>query len=137
HGRKDRAVVVWQDGRGLGDGGGMGDEELARYASAEIFDPHTGQWTPTGDMTAPRSETEHAVVRLPDGRVLVPGGHTAPHLPVSSADLYDPRTGPWTVAGFMSIPRAVHGAVLLNGNRGVLVLGGYSIQGGASTSNGK
>ena len=134
-GRNDLAVVVLHDGRVLGAGGGMGDEELPRYASAEIFDPHTGQWTPTGDMTAPRSETEHAVVRLPDGRVLVPGGHTAPHLPVSSADLYDPRTGTWTAAGFMSIPRAGHVAVLLNGNRGVLVMGGYSIEGGVSTTS--
>ena len=134
-GRNDLAVVVLHDGRVLGAGGGMGDEELPRYASAEIFDPHTGQWTPTGDMTAPRSETEHAVVRLRDGRVLVPGGHTAPHLPVSSADLYDPRTGTWTAAGFMSIPRAGHVAVLLNGNRGVLVMGGYSIEGGVSTTS--
>src|SRR5207245_8196710 len=114
HGRKDRAVVVWQDGRGLGDGGGMGDEELARYASAEIFDPNTGQWTPTGSMTAPRSETEHAVLRLPDGRVLVPGGHTAPHAPVASADLYNPATGTWSAAGFMSVLRAGHVAVLLD-----------------------
>ena len=134
-GRNDLAVVVLHDGRVLAAGGGMGDEELPRYASAEIFDPHTGQWTPTGDMTAPRSETEHASVLMPDGRVLVPGGHTAPHLPVSSADLYDPRTGTWTAAGFMSIPRAGHVAVLLNGNRGALVMGGYSIEGGVSTTN--
>jgi hypothetical protein len=86
-------------------------------------------------MTAPRSETEHAVVRLPDGRVLVPGGHTAPHTPVSSADLYDPRTGTWSAAGFMSVLRAGHVAVLLNGNRGVLVMGGYSVEGGVSTTS--
>src|SRR5215470_12738939 len=134
-GRNDLAVVVLKDGRVLAAGGGMGDEELPRYASAEIFDPHTGEWTPTGDMTAPRSETEHAVVRLRDGRVLVPGGHTAPHLPVSSADLYDPRTGTWTAAGFMSIARAGHVAVLLNGNRGALVMGGYSVEGGVSTTS--
>ena len=133
--RNDLALVVLQDGRVLAAGGGMGDEELPRYASAEIFDPHTGQWTPTGDMTAPRSETEHASVRLRDGRVLVPGGHTAPHLPVSSADLYDPRTGTWTAAGFMSVARAGHVAVLLNGNRGVMVMGGYSIEGGVSTTS--
>ena len=75
-GRNDAAVVVLQDGRVLAAGGGMGDEELPRYASAEIFDPHTGQWTSTGSMTAPRSETEHAVLRLRDGRVL---GARGPH----------------------------------------------------------
>ncbi|PYJ16300.1 MAG: hypothetical protein DME96_10185 [Verrucomicrobia bacterium] len=102
----------------------MGDEELPRYASAEIFDPHTGQWTPTGAMTAPRSETEYAVVRLPDGRVLVPGGHTAFQTPVSSADLYNPRTGTWSAAGSMSVVRAGHSSIVLRGNRGVLVMGG-------------
>ena len=134
-GRNDLAVVVLKDGRVLAAGGGMGDEELPRYASAEIFDPHTGQWTPTGSMTAPRSETEHASVLLPDGQVLVPGGHTAPHAPVSSADLYDPRTGTWSAASFMSVLRAGHVAVLLNGNRGALVMGGYSVEGGLSTTS--
>ena len=75
-------------------------------------------------MTAPRSETEYAVVRLPDGRVLVPGGHTAFQTPVSSADLYDPRTGAWTSAGSMSVVRAGHSSIVLRGNRGVLVMGG-------------
>jgi N-acetylneuraminic acid mutarotase len=133
--RNDLAVVVLHDGRVLAAGGGMGDEELPRYASAEIFDPHTGQWTPTGAMTAPRSETEHAALLLPDGRVLVPGGHTAPHTSVSSADLYDPRSGTWSAAGLMSVPRAGHVAVLLNGNRGVLAMGGIIDPGGAGQAS--
>src|SRR5437773_1230762 len=135
NGRNDVAVVVLQDGRVLAAGGGMGDEELPRYASAEIFDPHTGQWTPTGDMTAPRSETEYAVVRLPDGRVLVPGGHTAFQTPVSSADLYDPRTGTWTSAGSMSVVRAGHSSIVLRGNRGVLVMGGLGADDQTTTAS--
>src|SRR5881409_631589 len=123
-GRNDLAVVVLHDGRVLGAGGGMGDEELPRYASAEIFDPHTGQWTPTGDMTTGRSEAEYASVLLPDGRVLVPGGHTTSQTPMSSSDLYDPRTGTWTAAGSMSVVRAGHSSIVLRGNRGVLVMGG-------------
>jgi len=134
-GRNDLAVVVLQDGRVLAAGGGMGDEELPRYASAEIFDPHTGQWTPTGAMTAPRSETEYAVVRLPDGRVLVPGGHTAFQTPVSSADLYDPRTGAWTSAGSMSVVRAGHSSIVLRGNRGVLVMGGLGADDQTTTAS--
>jgi hypothetical protein len=133
-GRNDLAVVVLQDGRVLAAGGGMGDEELPRYASAEIYDPHTGQWTPTGSMTAPRSETEYAVVRLPDGRVLVPGGHTAPHTPVSSADLYNPTTGTWSAAGFMSVLRAGHVAVLLDSGT-PLVMGGLEVEGGVVTTS--
>jgi Kelch motif/Galactose oxidase, central domain len=123
-GRNDPAVVVLRDGRVLAAGGGMGAETLPRHASAEIFDPHTGKWTPTGPMTAPRSEVEYASVLLPDGRVLVPGGYTAPHTPVSSSDLYDPRTGTWTASGSMSVVRAGHASIVLRGNRGVLVMGG-------------
>jgi len=123
-GRNDLALVVLRDGRVLAAGGGMGAETNPRWASAEIFDPHTGQWTPTGPMTAPRSEVEDASVLLPDGRVLVPGGYTAPHTPVSSSDLYDPRTGTWTASGSMSVVRAGHSSIVLRGNRGVLVMGG-------------
>jgi N-acetylneuraminic acid mutarotase len=123
-GRNDLALVVLRDGRVLAAGGGMGPETAPRWASAEIFDPRTGQWTPTGPMTAPRSEVEYASVLLPDGRVLVPGGYTAPHTPVSSSDLYDPRTGTWTASGSMSVVRAGHSSIVLRGNRGVLVMGG-------------
>jgi N-acetylneuraminic acid mutarotase len=71
---------------------------------------------------------------LPDGRVLVPGGHTDFETPVSSADLYDPRTGTWSDAGSMSDPRAGHSAVVLHGNRGVLVMGGLNTPPAATAS---
>jgi N-acetylneuraminic acid mutarotase len=109
-------------------------EDDPRLTSAEIFDPHTGQWTPTGDMTTGRSEIEFASVLLPDGRVLVPGGHTAHETPVSSAEVYDPRTGTWADAGSMSVVRTAHSSIVLRGNRGVLVMGGMSPDPGATTS---
>jgi len=123
-GRNDLQAVLLRNGRVLAAGGGTGSEELPRLASAEIFDPHTGVWTSTGDMTAPRSEAENATVLLPDGRVLVPGGYTAHETPVSSTDLYDPRTGIWTAGGSMSDNRTGEVALVLPGNRGVLVMGG-------------
>jgi hypothetical protein len=133
--RSDLAAVGLQDGRVLAAGGHTGDEELPRYASAEIFDPQRGQWTPTGDMTIGRSEAEYASVLLPDGRVLVPGGHTAFQTPVSSADLYDPRTGTWTAAGFMSVVRAGHSSIMLRDNRGVLVMGGLGADDNTATAS--
>jgi Kelch motif protein len=133
--RNDLAVVILHGGRVLAAGGGMGDETLPRHASAEIFDPHTGQWTPTGAMTAPRSEVEYASVLLPDGRVLVPGGHTAFQTPVSSSDLYDPRTGTWTSSGSMSVVRAGHSSIVLRGNRGVLVMGGLQPDDNTTTAS--
>jgi len=40
------------------------------------------------------SEIEYAAVRLPDGRVLVPGGHVAHETETNSADLFDRRREP-------------------------------------------
>jgi len=77
-------------------------------------------------MTTGCSEIEFASVLLPDGRVLVPGSHTALETPVSSAELYDPRTGTSTEAGSMSVTRAAHSSIVLRGNRGVFVMGGLS-----------
>jgi N-acetylneuraminic acid mutarotase len=130
-GRSDHAAVVLRDGQVL-VAGGTASELRARFASAEIFDPDTGNWTLTGDMTSPRSEAEYAAVLLPDGRVLVPGGYIAHETATSSADLYDPETGTWAPAGFMSNPRTGHVAIVLPGNRGVLVMGG--LMGGATHS---
>jgi N-acetylneuraminic acid mutarotase len=121
--RSDHSAVVLRDGQVL-VAGGAASELVARFASAEIFDPETGKWTPTGDMTSPRSEAEHAAVLLRDGRVLVPGGYIAHETGTSSADLYDPETGTWAPAGFMSNPRTGHVGLVLPGNRGVLVMGG-------------
>jgi len=135
-GRNDLALVVLRNGRVLAAGGGMGDEHNARHLSAEIFDPHTGQWTPTGPMmAAARSEVEYASVLLPDGRVLVPGGFTAHETPVSSSDLYDPRTGTWTASGSMSVVRAGHSSIVLRGNRGVLVMGGLAPDDNTTTAS--
>jgi Kelch motif/Galactose oxidase, central domain len=133
-GRNDLQVALLHDGKVLVAGGGTGSEELPRLKSAEIFDPHTGQWTSTSDMTTPRSEADHATVLLRDGFVLVPGGLTAPHTNVSSTDLYDPRTGTWTAGGSMSEPRSGQSALLLRSNRGTLVMGGLDVGPAATAS---
>lgn len=132
-GREDPGAIRLLDGRVLVTGGDSG-EETPRFTSAEIFDPQSGQWTATGDMTTPRSEIEYATVLLSDGRVLVPGGHTAPHTSVSNADLYDPQTGTWSAAGSMSVPRSGHVTVLLDS--GIpLVTGGITDPGGAGQTS--
>jgi len=131
--REDPTAVRLLDGRVL-VAGGDSSEDVPRFTSAEIFDPHTGQWTATGDMTAGRSEAEYAGVLLRDGRVLIPGGHTAFETPVATADLYNPKTGTWSPAGSMSVPRAGHSAIVLNSNRGVLVMGGLNSPPAATAS---
>ncbi|PYL09028.1 MAG: hypothetical protein DME33_05555 [Verrucomicrobia bacterium] len=130
--REDHTAVRLLDGRVLVAGGAT-SEDVPRLSSAEIFDPNTGQWTPTGDMTTGRSEEEYGGIRLRDGRVLMPGGFSAFETPGASADVYDPRTGTWTPAGSMSVPRAGQPSTALPGNR-VLVMGGLNSPPAATAS---
>jgi hypothetical protein len=123
-GRNDFGLTVLQDGSVLATGGGRGDEHRPRHASAEIFDPQTGKWSFTGRMATPRSEMEHAVVLLRDGRVLAPGGYRKHETPTAAAEIYNPESGTWTKAGHMSDKRTGEVALVLRGDRGVLVMGG-------------
>jgi hypothetical protein len=67
----------------------------------------------------------HTATLLRSGRVLVAGGwigQTSPNV-TSSAELYDPTSGTWSVTGSLNVARAFHSAVLLSSGK-VLVIGG-------------
>ena len=89
--------------------------------AAEIYDPQTGTWAPTGDMTTPRSQ--HTATLLPNGMVLVAGAELAPDAIQASSELFDPATGTWTATGDMTIPRTQQMAALLQDGT-VLMAGG-------------
>ena len=69
---------------GMGANFGLG-LFMETLASAEIYDPSNGVFTPTGDMTTAR-DAPNAML-LPDGRVLITGGSGDP-----AAEIYDPKT---------------------------------------------
>ena len=76
-----------------------------------------GTFTPTGSMIF--ATTGGNATLLPDGQVLITGGHP---------ELYNPTTGTWAVTGQMNIPRAGATATLLPDGQ-VLVAGGTSVTG--------
>jgi serpin B len=118
------AAALLHDGRVLVAGGTYMDSSTGgELASTEIYDPESGEWTLTGDLSAARTRAQ--AVTLADGRVLVVGG-SGPHgdnAGFARAEIYDPETGTWAPAGALALPREDFGLVaLLDG--GALVVGG-------------
>ena len=103
--------------------------------SIHVPAPASG-FTATGSMTSARES--HTATLLNDGKVLVVGGdarevlrycgppfHCTRHVPLASAELFDPASGIFAGTGNMVAPRTLHAATLL-GDGKVLVTGGDS-----------
>lgn len=141
-GRWSHTATLLPNGKVLVAGGFTNPSTSANaqpvLTSAELYDPATGTWTPTGSMTTRRAL--HIAQLLPNGKVLVAGGRTCngpPPLACNStfttptAELFDPATGTWAPTGVMSFSRTTTGAVLL-ANGTVLVPAGFP--GGQNTA---
>ena len=74
-------------------------------ASSEIYNPKTGKWTATGSLNDNRASA--ATLLLESGEVLTAGGYSnagngAANTYLTSAELYNPSTGTWSITTSMS-----------------------------------
>jgi Galactose oxidase, central domain/Kelch motif len=93
---------------------GSGDTPLT---SAELYDPATGLWSPTGSLT----------ILLGNGKVMVAGtsfAGTGAVVGESSAELYEPITGTWSASGRLDTAGISNYTATLLGSGKVLVAGG-------------
>ena len=98
HGRVNHTATLLEDGRVLLTGGDIG--EATGPASAEVYDPATGAFTPTWPMHT-ELRAHHSAIRLADGRVLVIGGSFP--LEIQYPEIWDPVTRLFWMAGGITV----------------------------------
>ena len=121
---RDPVATLLADGRVLAAGGiDWFTDSGKAHSEAELYDPNTGEWTPTGSMTTARYA--HKATLLNDGRVLHVGGYQEGDVLLASAELYDPKTGLWKTTGDLPSSRVAFSLVKLHDGR-VLIVGGFT-----------
>jgi N-acetylneuraminic acid mutarotase len=102
-----------------------GSPHYVDLSSAELYDPATGTWSPTGSMTEAR--VSPTATLLLNAKVLVAAGHWYFNgtFVLDTAELYDPDSGKWSATGSVSRKRDATTATLLPSGK-VLMAGGWS-----------
>jgi hypothetical protein len=108
-----------------------GDGTFTGSASAELYDPNAGTFSPTGNLNQARKS--HTATLLGNGLVLIAGGNGLNGDP-AAAELYNPSTNTFSSTGNLNTPRDAHSATLLNDGT-VLIAGGEPSPGGSALSS--
>ena len=109
----------------------MGGSDPAT-ATAEVIDLNAANptWRYVAPMASPRKQ--HVATILPDGKVLVIGGHSGPGkdnpaYPVYAAEMWDPATEQWTTLASMATFRGYHSTALVLPDGRVMSAGGENV----------
>ena len=90
--RASHTATLLSDGRVLVIGGGRHwDDPSTWLASAEVWDPVTESFGPTGPLATEHGY--HTATALPDGRVLVIGGNDNRQRAIAMAEVWEPSDG--------------------------------------------
>lgn len=123
--RYSHTATLLENGDILVAGGSSSAITGAPLASAELYNPATGAFSPAGNMST--AHANHSATLLMDGKVLIAGGSSqisdAKDSVTAVAELYDPSTNTFTATGPLQTPREFHGATRLQ-NGDVLFAGG-------------
>jgi hypothetical protein len=134
--RFNHTPILLKNGKVLIAGGSFfgivgNNQQPIPTATAEVYDPTTGTFSPTGLMSTPRDNP--AAIMLQDGKVLIAGAYNpvwvgSQNTILASAELYDPSMGTFQSTGSMSDSRGFFSITLLQNGK-VLVTGGGDING--------
>jgi hypothetical protein len=114
--RRGHTATLLADGKVLIAGGrtALADVGGQVTGTAELYDPATGTFTATGDMTFVRAG--FTATLLDDGRVLMVGG--------GDAELYDPATGTFSLAAVLPGGAYLYGHAAVRLSDGKVLLAG-------------
>jgi hypothetical protein len=117
--RSGHTATLLPNGKVLIVGGMRRNQEF--YKSAELYDPATGKFQPTGEMSIGR--VSQTAVLLRSGKVLIAGGWVG-HGCTDSVEIYDPATGKFTALTAKMTTRRGDARATLLADGDVLITGG-------------
>jgi len=117
-------LTVLNDGTVLEAGGS--DSNGNPLASASVYNPSAGTFTPTGSLASPRYVASATL--LNNGQVLVAGGVSTGTTVIGTTELFSPVAGTFSSGGNLITARSGHTATLLPSGL-ILIAGGDDANG--------